>query len=117
MKVASLKLIYDTTINTERPQKVSGVIGDPVANLSSLRSSSPVTVDAGGLSDLRESNIIQTLTDVFWIFVEGSPDILIGDHVLHGSDRYIVRLVQGRGLDSVLVSDSFTRLTVERLNK
>lgn len=115
MKIMTLVTIYAERMTVKRAVKANGVIGDPVVVLSDLRTSRPMAVDPSGITGLRESEIIQTLTEVFHIFVEGLPDIREGDVCVLDDEEYIVRIAQEQKAPGLLAGMDFTRLTVEHL--
>lgn len=114
MKTLALGLTYRLEGKTKRATKVSGVVGDPVDFLTGLRMSYPIPADPSGLTGLRELNVIQTLVNVYWVFVEGVPDIRAGDVVVVDGEEYVVRLPQPQQVPDVLNIGSYTRLAVEK---
>lgn len=114
MKTLAMNLTYKFEGSTKRAAKVAGVVGEPTEFLTGLRMTYPIPADPSGLMGLRETNVIQTLYNVFWIFVEGTPDIRTGDLILVDGQEYIVRLPQPQPTPSVIASGSYTRLAVER---
>lgn len=115
MKTLALATFYRHELKVKRAQNVGGVIGDPSVVLSGIRSTYPIPVDPSGLTGLRESEVVQTLTEVFHIFVEGQPDVREGDTVEVDGTDYVVRVAQEQKTPLVLAAMTYTRLTVEHL--
>lgn len=115
MKTLGLGLFYTRALDVKRSVAVSGVIGEPTTILEGLRASLPMPVDPSGLTGLRESEVVQTLTEVFWVFVEGHPAIEEGDVVVVDSKDYVVRATQEHYTGAILAAMGYTRLTLEYL--
>ena len=114
MKILTQNTVYLEGLSTKRAEKASGRVGAPVAYLSGLRSSDAFPAEASGLGGLHESQVVQTLTDVFLIFVRGDHDIEAGDIAVINDEEYIVRMSQTYPAPKILAASSFMRLTVER---
>lgn len=117
MKTLALGLTYKHTASTKRAAEVNGIVGPPSTHLEDLRVSYPIPVDPSGLTGLRETNVIQTLTEVYWIFVNGVHDIATGDRIVVDGTEYIIRLDQPQPTPAVMAKGAYTRLTVERIVK
>lgn len=114
MKVLATGLHYRRVSSTKRATKASGVVGSPVAHLEGLRTSDAIPADPSAIQGLQESNIIQTLTAIYFVFVDGSDhDIEEGDRIVVDGSEYAVRTVQRWPGTGALASSGFLRLVVE----
>lgn len=115
-RILAQGLHFRRTGSTKRAVKVDGVIGEPVVFLSGLECTDPIPADPSGLTGLQESNVVQTLTSVFHVFVSGAThDIEAGDWLTVGGADYAIRLAQPFKNQNALTAFGYYRLTVEKM--
>ena len=96
-------LHYRRVSSTKRATNPLGVVGSPVAHLEGLRTSGAIPADPSAIQGLQKATSFQTLTAIYFVFVDGSDHDIEGDRIVVDGSEYAVRTVQrwpGTGLRS-----------------